>query len=143
VSQALIRKYVRTNTLFIQKYEQFIKFCFVGVANTTISLTAFYFLLKIDFPYLIASTLAYCLGMVNGYLFSTLFVFKQTHHASQAVKFISVSLSSLLVNLLILYLLVDFLLANKMTSQVIATIFNVMYTFSLNKMWTFGGRKRQ
>jgi len=127
----------------IQKYEQFIKFCIVGTANTTISLATYYLLLKLDIPYLIASTLAYLLGMANGYFFSTSFVFNKTHNTWQAVKFISVSLSSLVINLLILYLLVDFLLADKMTSQIIATIFNVIYTFFLNRIWTFGWNQRQ
>ncbi|WP_342433147.1 GtrA family protein [Neobacillus sp. FSL H8-0543] len=139
----MIRKHALANRMSIQKYEQFIKFCIIGIANTTISLAAYYLLLKLDTPYLIASTLAYFLGMANGYIFSTSFVFNQRHNALQAVKFISVSLFSLVINLLILYLLVDFFAIDAFTSQVIATIFNVIYTFSLNKFWTFGGTKSQ
>jgi putative flippase GtrA len=123
--------------LLIQKYGQFIKFCIVGVANTTISLVAYYFLLKLGVHYLLASTISYCVGILNGYIFSTKFVFKKQRNKLQAFRFVGVNLSSLVINLLLLYILVDVFSVSEFIAQVIATIFNVIYNYSLNKFWTF------
>ncbi|WP_368042572.1 GtrA family protein [Ectobacillus sp. JY-23] len=120
-----------------QKHAQFIKFCIVGVTNTSISLIVYYFLLNADVPYLLASTLAYCAGLLNGYLLSSSFVFKQKRTAGQALKFISVYISSLLINLLLLFCLVDVFIISEFPAQVIVTFFNVFYNFILNKLWTF------
>jgi putative flippase GtrA len=123
--------------LFIRKYGQFIKFCIVGVVNTTISLVAYYFLLKLGVHYLLASTVSYCVGILNGYIFSTKFVFNSQRNKLQAIKFVGVYLSSLAINLLILYILVDIFSVSEFIAQVIATIFNVVYNYFLNKFWTF------
>lgn len=123
--------------LSIQMHWQFIKFCIVGITNTTISLVAYYLLLKLGVQYLLASTIAYCAGLLNGYIFSSSFVFKQKRNVKQALKFLGVYLSSLLINLLILYVLVDVFGISEFIAQVMVTIFNVFYNYFLNRFWTF------
>ncbi|MEH7179421.1 GtrA family protein [Neobacillus vireti] len=121
----------------LQKYGQFLKFCIVGVTNTTISLVVYYLLLKLGIHYLLASTIAYCAGLLNGYILSSAFVFKQKRNVNQALKFIGVYLSSLLINLLLLYCLVDIFDISEFFAQVVVTFFNVFYNYFLNKIWTF------
>lgn len=123
--------------LLIGEYGQFLKFCMIGVVNTTISLVVFYILLRFDMHYLLSSSIAYCAGLLNGYIFSSSFVFQQKHNVKQVIKFISVNTSSLLINLLILYFLVKVAEVSNLHAQLFATIFNVIYNFTLNKWWTF------
>ncbi|NHM30004.1 GtrA family protein [Neobacillus terrae] len=123
--------------LSIQKYGQFIKFCIVGASNTIISLAIYYFLLKLGIHYILASTVAYCAGIINGYIFSSSFVFKKERNLVQAIKFIATYLSSLLINLLILYILVNGLKISEFLAQLMVTFFNVIYNFLLQKLWTF------
>ncbi|MEH7252410.1 GtrA family protein [Neobacillus niacini] len=123
--------------LLIDKYGQFIKFCIVGVTNTGISLLVYALLLKFNVHYLAASTISYFAGIVNGYIFSSSFVFKEKTNYVQALKFLGVYLSSLLINLAFLYILVDILHISKFLAQVIVTGFNVVYNYLLNKFWTF------
>jgi putative flippase GtrA len=123
--------------LLIGEYGQFLKFCMIGVVNTTISLVVFYILLRFDMHYLLSSSIAYCAGLLNGYIFSSSFVFQQKHNVKQVIKFISVNTSSLLINLLILYFLVKVGEVSNLHAQLFATIFNVIYNFTLNKWWTF------
>jgi putative flippase GtrA len=123
--------------LLIGEYGQFLKFCMIGVVNTTISLVVFYILLRFDMHYLLSSSIAYCVGLLNGYIFSSSFVFQQKHNVKQVIKFISVNTSSLLINLLILYFLVKVGEVSNLHAQLFATIFNVIYNFTLNKWWTF------
>jgi putative flippase GtrA len=126
-----------TYRLLIEKHGQFLKFCLVGAVNTTISLAVYYILLKLDIHYLLASSIAYCAGLVNGYFFSSSYVFQQRRSVKQASKFIFVNASSLVINLLLLYLLVDVFGVSKIVAQVFVTCFNVVYNFFLNKWWTF------
>lgn len=128
---------------YIHKYEQFLKFCIVGLTNTTISLVTYYFLLQVDIHYLIASTISYCAGLLNGYFLSSSIVFNQKRNVIQALKFIGVYVSSLLLNLLFLFILVDLLELNEFISQIIVIIFNVFYNYFLNKIWTFQHLKNE
>ncbi|SDM69907.1 GtrA family protein [Bacillus sp. OK048] len=123
--------------LSIEKYGQFIKFCIVGAVNTTISLVVYGLLLKLNVHYLTASTIAYLAGILNGYIFSSSFVFKAKFRFIQGLKFIGVYLSSLLINLFLLYFLVDIFQFNEFVGQICVTGFNVIYNYLLNKFWTF------
>ncbi|MDQ0202252.1 GtrA family protein [Neobacillus ginsengisoli] len=123
--------------LSIEKYGQFIKFCIVGATNTAISFVVYALLLKLNMNYLIASTLSYLAGLLNGYIFSSSFVFKDKPNLIQGLKFLGVYLSSMLINLALLYILVDYFKFSELLGQFIVTCFNVIYNYSLNKFWTF------
>ncbi len=123
--------------LSIEKYGQFIKFCIVGATNTAISFVVYALLLKLNMNYLVASTLSYLAGLINGYIFSSSFVFNNKRNLTQGLKFLGVYLSSLIINLAFLYILVDTFKFSELIAQVIVTCFNVIYNFSLNKFWTF------
>ncbi|WP_253701322.1 GtrA family protein [Bacillus sp. FJAT-29814] len=123
--------------LSIEKYGQFIKFCIVGVINTGVSLIVFSILLHYGVYYLMASTVAYLAGIVNGYIFSSSYVFKKKFSFVQGIKFIGVYLSSLLINLGFLFILVDIIHIAELFGQLIVTGFNVVYNYCLNKFWTF------
>jgi putative flippase GtrA len=123
--------------LLMKKYGQFIKFCIVGVTNTGISLAVYALLLKLNIHYLAASTIAYLAGILNGYILSTSFVFKNKFNILQGLKFLGVYLSSLLINLMFLYILVGVFHVSAFYGQVIVTLFNVIYNYFLNKIWTF------
>ncbi|MEH7107314.1 GtrA family protein [Bacillus sp. JJ1764] len=124
-----------------QKYWQFIKFCLVGVANTSISLVVYYIFITLEVQYLLASTIAYCAGLLNGYVFSSSFVFKQQRNTHQALKFMMVNMFSLLLNLLFLFVLIDLWGISKIMAQIAATSFNVIFNFLLNKLWTFKSKQ--
>lgn len=119
------------------KYGQFIRFCIVGAVNTGISLLVYALLLKLQVHYLAASTLAYIAGLINGYIFSSSFVFKKKFKLQQGVKFVTVYLSSLLINLALLYIFVDVFHLSELLGQTIVTGINVVYNYFINKFWTF------
>ncbi|WML54782.1 GtrA family protein [Neobacillus sp. PS3-12] len=123
--------------LSITKYGQFIKFCLVGATNTGISLLVYALLLKLNVNYLVASTISYLAGLINGYFLSSSFVFKNKMNLNKGLKFFGVYLTSLLLNLAILYILVDLFHLSKLFAQIIVTCFNVFYNYFLNKIWTF------
>ncbi|HHX60637.1 MAG TPA: GtrA family protein [Epulopiscium sp.] len=124
-----------------EKFSGFIKFGIVGAINTLISLVIYMILLKFDVQYLVASTIGYLAGIFNGYICSSKFVFKKQKSMETGVKFILVYISSLAINLCLVYLLVEMLGMDKLIAQLIATGCNLIYNYLLNKVWTFREHK--
>jgi putative flippase GtrA len=119
------------------RYGVFLKFCLVGAGNTAVTLLVYWLLLKLNVHYLIAGCLGYLAGMVNGYLLSAKHVFKSARSLSSALRFCAVNLSALIINLLLLFVFVDVLAFDPLLAQALATVINLFYNFTLNKIWTF------
>jgi putative flippase GtrA len=85
---------------------EFARFLIVGVANT-LSSYLLYLLLLTFFPYLIAYSLAYCVGIVLSYFMNTHFVFKRRVSLATFLAFPLVYLIQYGLGALILWLLVD------------------------------------
>ena len=121
------------------KYLPFIKFCLVGATNVIISYTAYFILLKLGLYYLLASAIAYITGMLNGYIWSSRFVFNANKSINNMVKFFIVYISALFINLGIMYICVDTYNMHKLIAPIFAVGVGTIYNYILNKMWTFRG----
>lgn len=121
------------------KYLPFIKFCLAGVANVIISYTAYFILLRLGLYYLLATTIAYMVGILNGYIWSSKFVFKKNKSLNNMMKFFIVYISALFINLGIMYICVDYYNMHKLIAPIIAIGVGTIYNYTLNKVWTFRG----
>ena len=119
------------------KYLPFIKFCLVGATNVIISYTAYFILLRLGLYYLLATTIAYVVGILNGYIWSSKFVFKKNKSINNMMKFFAVYISSLFINLGIMYICVDTYNTHKLTVPIFAIRVGIIYNYTLNKIWTF------
>ena len=119
------------------KYLPFIKFCLVGATNVAISYTAYFILLKLGLYYLLATTIAYVVGILNGYIWSSKFVFKKNKSINNMMKFFIVYISALFINLGIMYICVDTYNMHKLVAPIFAIGIGTIYNFTLNKIWTF------
>ena len=119
------------------KYLPFIKFCLVGATNVIISYTAYFILLRLGLYYLLATTIAYVVGILNGYIWSSKFVFKKNKSINNMMKFFVVYISSLFINLGIMYVCVDRYNINKLIAPIFAIGVGTIYNYILNKIWTF------
>lgn len=120
-----------------KKYLPFIKFCLVGATNVVISYTAYFILLKLGLYYLLATTIAYVVGILNGYIWSSKFVFKKNKSINNMMKFFIVYISALFINLGIMYICVDTYNMNKLIAPIFAIGVGTVYNYLLNKIWTF------
>jgi len=120
-----------------EDYSLFIKFCIVGVTNVIISYTVYYILLASGLNYLLASAIAYITGMLNGYIWSSKFVFKKNKSIDNMMKFFIVYISALFINLGTMYICVDTYNMNKLIAPIFAIGIGTIYNYLLNKMWTF------
>lgn len=117
-----------------------IKFCIVGGINTTITLSAFYLLNKIlGINYAASTIISYSLGIINSYILNKHWTFQDSGKKilSQLLRFITINIISMGINLLIMYILVDKLYLDSMLSQVIATGFSTISNFLGSRILVF------
>ena len=128
----------------LNKYP-FIIYIFTGALNTLISLTLYVILLHLKTNYLLASGIAYFFGIVEGYVFSALWVFKHNVRISGLLKFSSVFGFSFFLNLVAMYLIVDIISLIKLLAQIIVTGVLTILNYQLIKIFVFkgnGGRQK-
>jgi len=125
-----IKKVWEDNSLFI-------KFSIVGLTNVIITYTAYFILLKLGLYYLLATTMAYVVGILNGYIWSSKFVFKKDKSINNMMKFFIVYISALFINLGIMYICVDCCNMHKLIAPIFAIGIGTIYNYTLNKIWTF------
>jgi len=119
------------------KHSKFIKFCLIGVTNVAISYTIYYILLTFGINYLIANAIAYIMGILNGYIWSSKYVFKKNKSLNNMMKFFTVYISSLFINLGIMYICVDTYNMHKLIAPIFAIGVGTIYNYTLNEIWTF------
>ena len=118
---------------------QFIKFGLVGVSNTLLTFLVYTLLLKVfDVWYLAASGIGFAVGAVNGFLLNHSWTFRGHAGGSlAALRWCVVQGCGLLVNLGVVYLMVEEVGADKLVGQAVATVIVVVLTFFANRAWTF------
>lgn len=121
--------------------KRFLKFAIVGVSNTAISFLVYVVLVKLSLYYILASIISYIAGILNSYILNTAFVFKEKKTKKNLFMFSSVYLSALLINLTLLYILVDIIGTGPITGQILVTGIVMIYNYIMQKKWTFGASK--
>lgn len=123
---------------------QFIKFCFVGALNTSIHYCVFILIYKgLSLDYMIASGIGYCVATINSFIVNKKWVFNFQSQCRNRlyIKFASVNLLSMLVNLFSINIMVELLTIDPLISQLLAIIASVGVNFLGSKLWVFRRRK--
>jgi putative flippase GtrA len=120
---------------------QFVKFGIVGVSNTLIAFAVYTLLLKaFGVWYVAASGIGFAIGAVNGYLWNRAWTFKgHVGDALTPVRWFVVQGCGLLLDLGLVYLLVDGTGMDKLLGQAVTTVVVTVITFFVNRAWTFKG----
>jgi putative flippase GtrA len=123
---------------------QFLKFCFVGFINTSITFFSFSLLVYLDTNYLLANVVGYLLGMFSSFTLNSLWVFKgKKTNFSVLSKFVIGNIIILFLNTLFLYLLKNNLHINLYLAQIFVIGICLLLNFALSKFWTFNSPKEQ
>ncbi len=119
---------------------QLLKFGLVGVSGYVVNLGVFA-LLSASFgvQYSLAAVGAFCVAVSSNFFWNRHWTFAAGHgHAGfQAVRFFTVSVAALVVNLVVLELLVVGTPLGEISSQAIAVAVAMPFNFLGNKLWTF------
>ena len=121
----------------LNKYQQFIRFAFVGASNTLIALIAYYGLLYFNINYQVANIIAFIISSLNGYLWSCGWVFKSKHNSSSLAKFYSSYGVTFSLSVGIVFLVVEVFHGSKLIAPVVSLLATIPINFLLNKYWTF------
>jgi len=116
---------------FINK--EFIRFLVVGLINT-ISTYLIYLLLLFALSYDISYTLSYLAGIVISYYLNSYYVFKEKISIKKFLKYPIVYVVQYVINLLGLYILVEYLNIPKEVVPLIVIILSIPITYLLSKL---------
>ncbi len=119
---------------------QLMKFSLVGVINTLIHYALFYLFYSLFGVYhLVASTLGFIAAVINSFLLNKYWTFRSSSPqlATQFLRFFSVSLAALLINLATMALLVEWYMVDPLIAQLAAIGFTLLVNFAGNKWWSF------
>lgn len=120
-----------------------IKFGFIGMINTAITIGSYaFFVYIIGMNFIAANIIGYLLGMINSYIWNKNWVFQvKESHFLFYIKFFIVNLAMLGLNSLGLYFLVTTFHLNKLLSQIVVVGFVMIINYFLTKKWTFTSKK--
>jgi putative flippase GtrA len=122
-----------------QNWIQLLKFSAVGASGFVVNLAVYSVLLRrAGLHYLPAAVCSFAVAVTNNYVWNRLWTFRETrgdlYH--QGVRFLTVSIVALGLNLGILRVLVE-IGVNKIAAQAVAIILVMPFSFSVNKLWSF------
>lgn len=116
-------------------------YLFTGGMNTVISLLLFALMIRVGINYLLASCITYVFGIIEGYIFSALWVFKHKIKFSGLFKYSGVYAIAFVINLVLMYLAVEVLLLHKILAQIIVTGILTIANYQLVKIFVFHSKK--
>ncbi len=120
---------------------EFFKFAFVGLLGTILNLLVLYsFTEFLNVYYMFSAIVAFVISATHNFILNKIWTFKENMKdkiTSKYLKFFSVSIVALLVNLLFLRIFTESFGIYYMISQVLAIGIALIINFLGNKMWTF------
>jgi len=118
---------------------QFLRFCTVGLSNTTVDFAAFFILIWGGTPYLLAQVLAYSAGIVNSFFLNRKWTFRISGriNSGEAARFVVVNGFSLLASTAVLSILQDLGNGDLWLNKVIATVGGLAVNFIGSRLWVF------
>jgi dolichol-phosphate mannosyltransferase len=119
---------------------QLLKFSVVGGSGYVVNLVVFALLAdNLGIHHAIAAVGAFCVAVTNNFLWNRYWTFGPGEGRArfQAVRFLTVSVLSLLLNLAVLEAILAGTEAGDLTAQAIAVAAVMPFNFLGNKLWTF------
>ncbi|MBR6208437.1 MAG: GtrA family protein [Oscillospiraceae bacterium] len=115
-----------------------ISYLFVGAAATAVEWVFFWLLdSALGVQYLLATAIAFCISTFANWLLGRLWTFKDAERGNiwaELGKIYAAAIVGLLLNLLIMWVLVDRLGLADMLSKIIATVLVFSYNFLIRKL---------
>lgn len=122
--------------------KEFFLYLVVGGVATAAEWILFFGLEKISVHYMTATVIAYCISTFVNWLMGRVFVFKDNRQAilKEIIEIYIASIVGLLLNLAIMWLMVDICSINEMLSKIIATAMVFFYNFLVRKLFIYKKR---
>ena len=120
-------------------FSEALRYLIVGVFNNIIYYLIFLSLLDLlGLHYSISMFIAFVTSIFTGFLMNTKFTFKiPTFEKKVFLKYTSLYISAIFINLMVLYYLIDFQEFKPWVAQLIGTIFVAIYNFIFLKIYVY------
>lgn len=117
---------------------EIIKYCIFGVITSLFNLLIYIILIKININYLIATVISYFIAVLISYYFNVKYVFNEKFISIKNIittlsKFLSVRLGAILVELILMYIIVDILVVDEILAKLICSFITITGTYFFNK----------
>jgi len=120
---------------------QFLKFAIVGAIGTLVNLGLLYIFTEIfNFYYIISEIIAFTVSVINNYLLNKIWTFKEElkqEIVQKYAKYFVISVISLIVNLTILFILVEHFDYWYILAELFAIACSFVVNYLGNVLWTF------
>jgi len=119
---------------------QFVFFAGIGAVGTIVQYVTLAGLVEIaGIKPVLASAIGLVLGALVNYLLNYRFTFRSVkRHRETMPKFLAIALIGLLLNTLIMEIGTEMIRLHYLLAQVVATGLVLLWTFTGNRLWTFG-----
>ncbi len=136
---------------FYKKYKEIINYLIVGVLTTLVSIFTYFILSLIldinnNILFIFANIISWICAVVFAYITNKRFVFNSaTFNRKEEIKlfsmFVSSRITTLLIELIFMFLTVKVLLLNDKISKVIAQIIVIILNYIISKIFVFKKKK--
>lgn len=119
---------------------RFIKFGITGIIGMTIDFSVTWFCKeKLKFNKYVSNSLGFSIAVMNNFLLNRYWTFEQNHHpfANQAMKFLLVSITGLVINNLLLFLLINKAKKNFYFLKLVVIGLVFFWNYFINAIFTF------
>lgn len=119
---------------------ELIRYGFWGGVTSLLNLVLFFLFVHMGIPYLISNISTYWIAVIVSYFFNKKFVFKRDEekkNCKELIKYFLVRILSVLADSSLLWISVDIFMFNIMISKSAISIFIIMLTYFLNKLFVF------
>lgn len=123
-----------------KKYEEIINYLIFGVLTTLVSILSYSFFTRLfNFNYTISNILSWILSVTFAFFTNQKYVFKtnSSSYIKDIFKFYLSRLTSLGIELVIMYILVTLLYLNDMISKIIVQFIVIVLNYVLSKLFVF------
>lgn len=114
-----------------------IKFALIGLMNTVVGYGAF-FILSYYLFYLFALVISHIIGVTNSYIWNKYWTFQTSkNHLREFIRFNSIYLIVLLLNITVLYIFVNGLGINPRIGQIVVLPMVTLISYFGHRYWSF------
>ena len=109
-----------------------------GLLNTAVGFFVILSVMAMGFSPVVANVSGYAVGFVLGFVLSKKFVFRSNgHFVSESVRYLSAFTVSFMLNLLVLYMAINYLNIHAITAQIVAAFAYTACMYILTRFYVF------
>lgn len=124
----------------LRRYAQFIIFSFIGVANTLVHGAILMLCVEVfGFFIVLSHLIAFCIANIVSFILNSLYTFQQQLTMRRYFKFLTASMVSLGLTLLLSWIM-NALDTHYLVGFLVIVILVPLFSFAIMKYWTFASR---